>query len=79
MSYFTTRVELHGGSDNDYATLHAAMENQGFAEDYSKAGRICVSSSDCRIQQVRATTRSTTFLNWRSARPRRQEGGSVPW
>jgi hypothetical protein len=30
MSSFTTRVELHSGTGDDYATLHAAMEKEGF-------------------------------------------------
>ena len=31
MADFTTRVQLHGGIDQDYETLHAAMEREGFA------------------------------------------------
>jgi hypothetical protein len=30
MSQFTTRVELHDVDGDDYETLHAAMERQGF-------------------------------------------------
>lgn len=30
MSDFTVRIELHDANYNDYQTLHAAMERQGF-------------------------------------------------
>lgn len=30
MARFTTRVELHYADDDDYETLHAAMEDEGF-------------------------------------------------
>ena len=30
MSRYTTRVELHAGTGEDYETLHAAMEAEGF-------------------------------------------------
>lgn len=28
---YTTRVELHRGSEEDYETLHSAMEREGFS------------------------------------------------
>jgi hypothetical protein len=31
MPRFTTRVELHGASEDDYKRLHAAMEARGFS------------------------------------------------
>jgi len=31
MPAFTTRVELHKASDDDYDVLHEAMENNGFS------------------------------------------------
>jgi hypothetical protein len=31
MGRFTTRVELHYADDDDYETLHAAMEDEGFS------------------------------------------------
>jgi hypothetical protein len=31
MTSFTTRVELHGATYQDYETLHAAMEREGFS------------------------------------------------
>lgn len=31
MASFTTRVEVHGGDSNDYESLHAAMEAEGFS------------------------------------------------
>jgi hypothetical protein len=31
MSRYTTRVELHAGTSEDYETLHAAMEGKGFS------------------------------------------------
>lgn len=31
MATFTTRVELHYANDDDYETLHAAMEKEGFS------------------------------------------------
>lgn len=30
MSKFTTRIELHYASDDDYSNLHSAMERRGF-------------------------------------------------
>lgn len=30
MTSYTVRVELHDADDDDYASLHAAMEDQGF-------------------------------------------------
>lgn len=30
MTSYTVRVELHGADDDDYANLHAAMEDEGF-------------------------------------------------
>ncbi len=31
MPNFTVRVELHGGTADDYETLHAEMETEGFS------------------------------------------------
>ena len=31
MASFTTRVELHHADEDDYETLHAAMEQRGFS------------------------------------------------
>jgi hypothetical protein len=31
MPSFTTRVELHGATERDYETLHAAMQAEGFS------------------------------------------------
>jgi hypothetical protein len=31
MASFMTRVELHGANPQDYETLHAAMEHEGFS------------------------------------------------
>jgi hypothetical protein len=31
MATFTTRVELHGATRDDYETLHDAMEGEGFS------------------------------------------------
>lgn len=31
MASFTVRVELHDADEDDYATLHDAMEARGFA------------------------------------------------
>ena len=31
MAAFTTRVELHGATYQDYETLHTAMEREGFS------------------------------------------------
>lgn len=45
MADFTTRIELHGATDNDYATLHRRMEEKGFTrwlsgtDAYGNAGR----------------------------------------
>lgn len=30
MTNFTVRIELHGADDDDYASLHEAMEEKGF-------------------------------------------------
>ena len=35
MSDFTVRIELHDANYNDYQTLHAAMERQGFTFESS--------------------------------------------
>jgi hypothetical protein len=34
---YTTRVELHRASDDDYDTLHAAMADQGFSRQVEKS------------------------------------------
>ena len=42
MPKFTTRVELHDATEDDYAELHAAMETEGFSrliED--NKGNVC--------------------------------------
>jgi hypothetical protein len=37
MAKFTTRVELHGAGDDDYETLHTAMESRGFSRTIASA------------------------------------------
>jgi hypothetical protein len=35
MARFTTRVELHEATEDDYANLHVAMEREGFSRTIS--------------------------------------------
>lgn len=35
MALFIVRVELHGADEDDYETLHEAMEGEGFARQIS--------------------------------------------
>jgi len=37
MAQFMVRVELHGADDDDYETLHKAMEGEGFSRQISSA------------------------------------------
>lgn len=37
MPKFTTRVELHGASEDDYETLHEAMEEAGFSRQITSS------------------------------------------
>jgi hypothetical protein len=40
MAQFTVRVELHEGKYDDYQTLHAAMEQQGFSRLITSDGGV---------------------------------------
>lgn len=37
MPKFTVRVELHGGTQDDYETLHEAMEETGFSRQIASS------------------------------------------
>jgi len=40
MSRYTTRVELHAGTAEDYETLHTAMEGEGFSRSITSDDNI---------------------------------------
>jgi hypothetical protein len=63
MSRFTTRVELHEASEDDYEELHVAMENEGFRRtitgdegEYHLVGDITEDQVLQRAKRAAATT-----------------------
>lgn len=59
MAQFTTRVELHNATYNDYETLHREMDRRGFARtiraDNGEVYQLPTAEYDCSATNGRAT------------------------
>jgi hypothetical protein len=66
MAKFTTRVELHDADEDDYDTLHSAMEDEGFSRTITSGKGVAYylpsaeydRSGDFTIEQVLDSARN---------------------
>ncbi len=79
MASFTTRVELHDGTYQDYETLHAAMEREGFSRlirsdsgqwyhlptaEYDRSGNLTREQVIESAKRAASTTRKSYACAW---------------
>jgi hypothetical protein len=67
MPTFTTRVELHQGSYQDYENLHAAMENAGFSRHVTSDGGRTYHLPTAEYDRSGDLTRSQVFNQAKTA------------
>lgn len=61
MAAFTTRVELHHANEDDYETLHAAMEQRGFSRFITGDGGTTYHLPTAEYDYDGSTTRSAVL------------------
>jgi hypothetical protein len=61
MASFTTRVELHGGTWEDYAQLHNEMADQGFTNTITADDGVTYQLPPAEYNFVGPVDRSTVF------------------
>jgi hypothetical protein len=58
MAQFTTRVELHHADDEDYKTLHAAMEDEGFSRTILSGDNVAYHLPTAEYDRISNLTRN---------------------